>query len=273
MRPARRRVRFVYTSREAETQTDPEYGSTAIADRLRTRDIESLLLSPGDFSGTLRRHAIPRGFYYLALQNPRFDPLTQPPGLLDGEITAFTIRFFPQNFTVSAASLASPVTFPYAPNVAYVFQCLETGILSPEFVTLIRGWGPVPFNHGMLFCECEDHRHSPPRFFRLRMTIGPELVQNACEGVDGDPLEAEAQMLLLVRPSICIDPSPEVARVQSFIDFRKKLWCNSAPRLTAEHSVPTPPISKTHKFAVMRDRPAVGAVDIPESVRAFLGGS
>lgn len=37
-------------------------------------------------------------------------------------------------------------------------------------------------------------------------------------------IETERQILIKFHPTICTDPSPDVARVQSIYDFRKKMW-------------------------------------------------
>lgn len=36
--------------------------------------------------------------------------------------------------------------------------------------------------------------------------------------------EAEANLILLLHPTVCTDPSPDVCRVSSILDFRKKMW-------------------------------------------------
>ncbi|OHT04153.1 hypothetical protein TRFO_06480 [Tritrichomonas foetus] len=52
-------------------------------------------------------------------------------------------------------------------------------------------------------------------------------------------LESESAVVLMMHPEICIDPSPDVARVNSICDFRAKMWREdlTSPALSSASSI------------------------------------
>jgi hypothetical protein len=57
----------------------------------------------------------------------------------------------------------------------------------------------------------------------IKLDVGPEVIAALLQQCT-EPLEAEREVLMVQRPAICTDPSPDVARFQSIMDFRKKMW-------------------------------------------------
>jgi hypothetical protein len=171
------------------------------------------------------------------IHDPRFDPLSPPPNLFP-EPPAVVFEFSDDSVTLIYADGKSSFAESYAPDFFTVFECLETGVMTRACALLLHKRLRCQFEEGCVFCKCIDRRVTPTRETSAKLEVGPEVVAYVCQDVsDGDALHVEASALKLHRPVICTDPSPDVARVQSLIDFRKKMWMCRRVRARTEDVV------------------------------------
>jgi hypothetical protein len=105
----------------------------------------------------------------------------------------------------------------------------------------------------------------------VKLEMGVSVLQYLCENASPEEaLEGEARMVLARRPLICTDPSPDVARVQSILDFRKKMWLPRKERTklgnVAPKQVPqkTPTQRESRRFTRFAETAA--HIQIPESI-------
>jgi hypothetical protein len=265
--------------KEAETQTaflsHPDAPAPRLIDRLRSSDREAVLLrqlrsftptAPAIIDGYNSRLSL----YAAAISDPRFDMLTPPPDLFEN---LHTVTF---EFCDDAVIVTSPEgdaqQLSYRPIGARgwpLFEPFETQLLTYDLAIYLKKL-KCKFENGFLFCRCVDRRFSPNRVTHLFLLVGPEVVaRELMKARAKEPLDAERQVLALQRPVVCTDPSPDVARVQSILDFRRKMWLNQGERVREADVVrqapaprPPPPRAPAARVSESRRR-----VDIPEDIQ------
>jgi hypothetical protein len=212
---------------EQETQatfSDPPISADSLIGRSRSGDIEAILLQEVHFltPGTpvLIDGYNPRvSFYSSAMSHPSFDILTPPPELFQC-LSTVTFELFDNLLTISRPGGESR-HFPDKP-LDPLLRLFENGILNSELAFELAKM-KCRFENGFIIGKCVDHRFSPARQTNIKLDIGPDIVAAAFRQCQ-EPLETEKEVLMIQRPAVCTDTSPDVARLQSIMDFRKKMW-------------------------------------------------
>jgi hypothetical protein len=129
------------------------------------------------------------------------------------------------------------------------------------------------FNNGCVICKCTDFRFTPAREFTTTLEIGADILPDFCENHDTEEaLEGEARLLKLRRPIVCTDPSPDVARIQSAFDFRKKMWSARKGHTRTEEVARAPPVEKvTVVRQIARIDHTRSTVKIPDEIVKLCG--
>jgi hypothetical protein len=88
------------------------------------------------------------------------------------------------------------------------------------------GW-----ERGTLIAEISDYRCEPVFRDRVKLGIGEDVRRHSLNLLtDLDRIETECGLIKLSNPGICVDPSPNVARLQSVADWRRKTWLHGGNR-------------------------------------------
>jgi hypothetical protein len=212
------------------------------------------------------------GFFTSGRADDRFDVLTPPPNLFEEIPIGFCALFYDGGFQFALPDGAKPISYESDPALYPLVECFETGIVSRELFVILRKKlqiDPSAWEEGRIVCQITDFRSVPPAEFRRLLLVADDVVAYCT----GQRLEGERQVLALVHPTVCIDPSPDVARVQSVIDWRKKMWRNRRQpnRVDTTFNEPeVPTISPTGKATLSG---LATRIDLPESILRFLGGA
>jgi hypothetical protein len=272
------RIRFFCSppKREAGTQTRavaaaPSPGAS-IVERCRAAALEGILthevrpftpLAPVVVAGFQKRLS----FYATALLDPRFDVLTPASDLFGHRRPDVTFQFFDRVFAAVYGE-DQTVAQDYSPHYFPVIEALETGVMTRTCALLLKQMLGCEFTDGCLFCKCVDYRFTPTRELTMKLEIGADVLQFFY--VDRPPneaLEGEIRLLRLRRPIVCTDPSPDVARVQSALDFRKKMWIPRRARTRTEEVARGPPQQPARNlFKAVRIEDTRTTVKIPEDI-------
>jgi hypothetical protein len=182
--------------------------------------------------------------YATAIRDPRFDALTPPESLFKRQPIGVIFQFYDQVFATLYPN-GDVIAQEYSPHFFPVIESLETGVMTRDCAFLLKKTVRCPFRSGCVLCKCVDHRFTPFREVIVKLEVGGEVVQYFLKGSSTEELlESEAGIVKLRRPIICTDPSPEVARIQSALDFRKKMWIARKQRTQTEDVARTPPAQK-----------------------------
>ncbi|KAK8833941.1 hypothetical protein M9Y10_019056 [Tritrichomonas musculus] len=174
------------------------------------------------------------GVYISCLFDPQFDIFTPPrKGFLnDYDVNLFFEFYEPQFKIISKVKNGiSAIDLAYELNILPVLECLETGVVSKELFSLLEKMKYSNWDDGVIIAKCTDFRLQPKKEFLIKLTAGPELIWHLSnimfkpENIR-EKLEFEKQALLLQNPKLCSDPSQDIARIYSDIDWRKKIWRN-----------------------------------------------
>jgi hypothetical protein len=192
-------------------------------------------------------------------------------------------EFFDDAFLLRPVDSEAQNVFRYQPHMFAVLECLETRVVSRELAKLL-GRLKCNYENGFVVVRVIDHRPAAPVEHNIALEIGAEVIRHFIEkemkkddrrddrrNPIVDALQREVHIIQWQRPVICTDPSPDVARVQSVIDFRKKMWLVRRER-TKESDVARPEPLKKPENRVMGERIAQTRtrVEIPESLHQLF---
>jgi hypothetical protein len=262
--------------KETETQTaflqPPPLSRDSIVNRFRSSELCAILLrQSAQFTPTapalVKSYNSRLGFYLAALYEPRFDPLTPPPDLFP-DPPALVFEFFDATFSVGPPDAEPNFVFRYQPPMFPVLESLELGTIDRDFDALLNRL-KCKCTDGLLICKAIDHRIVPGDEHRTALEIGADIVRRFVEQrPPSDPLESESQLLLWRRPVVCTDPSPDVARAQSVIDFRKKMWISRRDRTKEEDVCARRTVKRVERIVTGERIPQTRTrVDIPETIQ------
>ena len=158
-----------------------------------------------------------------------FDFLTIPKDAFQKLKPHLRFELDSDHFTLSNPSNRKTISFSYHENLTPVLDCLETKSVSPELYELLKIIDLDLPDEGHFICECIDFRQEETyeTFILLRINL-KTMLQIVTTDKDNQ-LEIERQVLLFSKQEICVDPSPDVSRVMSTIDWREKMWSKSHP--------------------------------------------
>ena len=167
------------------------------------------------------------GFLRAVYNDERFDMLKPPKKMIDDLNVSFHFQFYPQNFTVTACASNQVKPFPYKKTSKEIFHCIQLGKVSSNLCSLFSHFSSYNWVDGEILVRITDYRIIPTANFVYSLKISADIIQLIADSKklnrDAD-LEYKKNSLLVLHPSICTDPSPDVSRVQSVLDCRKKMW-------------------------------------------------
>jgi hypothetical protein len=216
------------------------------------------------------------GFMAANYRDVRFDTLTPPPTLFEELPIGFCTNFYDGGFEYTLPDGGRPIFFEYARAVIPLIESLETGVVSRELVIVLRKnlqLDSATWEEGRILALIKDFRSKPPAESRRLLQVADDVIAYCVTHRRQPPLlEAEKQIINLVHPVICVDPSPDVARVQSVIDWRNKLWKDRSDRhgVVGRAEKASPPVIETTGKVTLS--PLRAPITIPESIVRFIGG-
>jgi hypothetical protein len=212
--------------------------------------------------------------FFLATHiDERFDVLTPPDQLFQDFPLGFCANFHNNLLQLTSADNDKEATFPYGQICHPIIDSLETGIVSADLIGLLRkrlAVDPSAWEDGHILCAIADFRIDPPAEFRRMLCVSNDVVAY-CEkkhrsASPAQALEGEREILKILRPVVCLDPSPDVARVQSIADWRAKLWRRARRLSCAEMELAPTTIRQKEAPQDLILAPLNGPVVIPESI-------
>jgi hypothetical protein len=169
-----------------------------------------------------------------------------PPQTRYSEVSSYLkFEFWPDSFTLSSTATIERriprYDFVYNDTILDILRSLETGIICPSLACLIEKMKFTGWDCGTLIAEITDYRSDPVIRNRVQLAIGEAVIRHRLSSLtDTDQLETECELLKLSMPAICIDPSPNVARLQSVSDWRHKAWIDRRDREFGPKPAPPP---------------------------------
>jgi hypothetical protein len=217
--------------------------------------------------------------------DPRFDLLSKPPNLFEEFPVGFYANFFEEFFQLIGPDKADVVNYTYDQNIITIIAALERGHVSPELLAVFRKRLKIEaWEDGHILCKIVDYRFDPPFEYLRMLEISNEVI-SAFIVKDSDPkreksvakaqqLEAERRIALLVHPRICLDPAPDVARVQSILDWRRKMWMRQRDLEKEDLLVPPQKPEKPPPKEPLKLCPLKESIEIPASIfQAFANAN
>jgi hypothetical protein len=212
-------------------------------------------------------------FFLATHVDERFDLLTPPDNIFQDFPLGFCANFHNELLHLTSADGDKEVTFPYGQICLPIIDSLETGIVSAGLIGLLRkqlAVDPAAWEDGHILCAITDFRVDPPAEFSQMLHVSNGAVGYCEKKHKGaspvQTLEGEREILKILRPTVCLDASPDVARVQSIIDWRMKLWRRARRLANAEMEVAQPMIRQKEVPQDVILAPLKGPVVIPESI-------
>lgn len=220
------------------------------------KDEQSLNLTSKYEKDMLKNYKKRIELYISCLFDYQFDIFTPPvKGYFEDFDISLFFEFYEPQFKIIANidSGLSVIDIGYDLNALPILECLETGIMSRELFCMLEKMNFHNYDNGILISKCTDFRLKPNKNFLVKITVGSELINHISSILNPSndqikKLEFEKQALLLQNPKLCTDPSPDVARIYSDIDWREKMWKNhenaTKRTMTRKNLPPKPKYSK-----------------------------
>ena len=197
-------------------------------------------------------------FLLSKMTGPEFDPLTPAPDAPDNDLQALRYVFKPDSWiltTAKAMDRQRPVfSFGYDASVDDLIEPLVTGAITPSLHRLLEKMRYDGWDRGFVKAIVDDLRYETPHTSVTRLRIGDsasllEQREFMAANSGDNEIEVERLMLLKSHPDLCTDPSPEVARYWSAVDWRAKMWTPAPPRsLPPVPQIEHPPPSDVPRF-------------------------
>ena len=272
-----RRLRFFLSvpTRPAQTQTDfvEDKVQDPVITRMREADLEQLLHRDVEPPTALQRAVVHGfntrlGYLWLAMQDPSFDLLTPPSTLLSDVRPGLVFDFYDQTFNVSCPDAKrEPATYAYVENVFGLLDGLERGLITCELSQLLDRFNCKVCENGSVVVKLNDFRYNEVRTWCMKLSLSDEvLTRNLLQKLNGhDAIQCEREISILRYPVICTDQSPDVVRVESAADFRKKMWTSRRKRIRAELQRP----SRHPETQAIRNIQLRQVMPIPDDLKAM----
>lgn len=185
---------------------------------------------------TYRTHL---SFQFANKTDSNFDILTPPKSLYKDLRPGIEFSFFDNRFIIYNPDLkAKSYSFHYNQHVLPVIIPLETKLMSIELENLIKSLECNRIEHGQILAQVNDYRINQIYFIPIRnlnLAYTYQDTQKKSNSGDKNPVSqitnSDSSLfsfnltnLLLQNSEICIDPSPNVSRFHSCLDWHEKMW-------------------------------------------------
>lgn len=175
------------------------------------------------------------GYFIANANDERFDKLTQPPDSYEDLKIGFNVSLLDKSFVIYRSDVKktkeTEFNFPYEKDYIPLIESLESGIIGRELICILRKLKVNAWEDGKILCQIIDFRFEEPVTYLKLLNMSSSAVNyldciNSSKISQQQKIETEKRVLLLLYPQICTDPSPDVARVKSCLDWRQKMWKN-----------------------------------------------
>ena len=148
-------------------------------------------------------------------------PLGQlPPNAFHEFTVSLHLSLFHDRFVMSSTIPGFEISGG-AHEIEPLLAALSTGFLPAHTLDALRKVNLVWYDGGLI-CEVNDNRVSPPAFIRVHLLANPQDIANV--GFD-----AEQEFLFARFPLLCLDPTPQVARMAQVAAVENCRWRRRQP--------------------------------------------
>ena len=171
------------------------------------------------------------------MNHPNFDLLTPDPEQIEMRETNIEVEFCDEYFSFKHKPTNQLRTYPYSSKVLGFLYALESGIVSFELYKLFNTLAGKNdfiknlYKEGKILISIIDFRNKPePAIYMKELKLSPEILQE----YEKDKQPHDVQMKNYYEfckvfssynhQNVCTDPSVNVSRFYSCVDFREKMW-------------------------------------------------
>ena len=169
------------------------------------------------------------GYLAACCNDDRFDLLTEPKKLYNlSDLISFRIDFYNDTFIIKDSNNMQAKSFDYGEKSIEVLESLQNMKLYPDLFTVFSSLGVKHWDSGKIIINATDYRHNPPLSFVFPIEIDQNIVRNFIQTKTLEQktsLEMEKEILKVRFSAIATDPSPDVARFNSVIENKQRMWC------------------------------------------------
>lgn len=204
--------------------------------------------------------------------DPNFDVLTPSSSEFLNTHPGIRIELTPTAFIISNPNTNDKKIFEYALNILNLLKPLETKIMTRELFIISSKINCKLWDHGEILCHVIDNRYSTPFEAKIILHVTTGIFQeNYFRKLDKQSSEqynlSQIHSLLLMEPNICTDPSPNVCRVKSALDWKQKQWiCKRNLNNSDIYSKKEDPIPFEHTIPLPTLAHPITNVQIPDSI-------
>lgn len=243
---------FLPSKEDSETQTPIIYNyhkkDTSVYDQMYEQTKLTLFFQdprPTNFiSRSYMQDFNERLAYFTGNQNDdRFYPISPPPNLFQNLTVGFEVLFLDKSFVISCPG-SKQFNYPYEDIFLPLFESLESGIINAELELFLEKRKIKNWENGKILCLITDNRFPNPISYKRLLSISYRAIYCSAKfGLSSKMpnsqqrrLEVEQKIGVLSHPTICTDPSPNVARAQSILDWRSKMWHSNEVKIDLKAS-------------------------------------
>ncbi|EAX90099.1 hypothetical protein TVAG_349770 [Trichomonas vaginalis G3] len=136
------------------------------------------------------------------------------------ERASIIIKFWPEYFSIEDKT-DKRIEFEYKQHICPILQDLEKCKIGKMFYTLLSNF-KLEFINGKIITSIIDFRNTPEQYFFAELSISSDFIRSDFKNTDY--LTSEKIFIDLTNKNICTDPSPDVSRYNSILDWREKMW-------------------------------------------------
>jgi hypothetical protein len=266
---------------DSEVQTYFEFTPAhkgTLSGRIHTEALSSLLFQESHATTAIDRSLVEsyssRLAYFLAhLHDERFEILTPPSNLYEALPLSAIFELHEDRFLVMSNDTLRSVWLNYDERAMSLLESFETGLVSPELYSLLEALQSTVFEEGNAIIHVIDFRTTPEKVFRLKLSVG-ECLLRFCLDKDKPArdvaVDVESTAVLTVNPTICTDPSPDVARAFSNLDFRAKMWRLPKRSKQSPPARPSSIVATVGKADPIELQPLVDPIRIPDAIAQLM---
>ena len=162
--------------------------------------------------------------YFQSDINDSFDKFAINSNFLTSKQISFKIELNKSNFIIINNENQKNISYNYDPEPLKILLSIENNEINIQLFIILNHLNFNKWKNGSIICQIKDNRIEPILINEFNLNINPLnilIFQNKYN------FELEKKILLNLYPQICIDPSPNVSRFNSLIDWKKKQWINN----------------------------------------------
>lgn len=133
------------------------------------------------------------------------------------------IEFLQDCFRVSSklGSNSQNETYKYEHYLFPILEDIENGSISKMLAAILIRY-KIGYTNGKIFTKITDYRIQPETVHYYELEVTKDFLLSALPDIHA--LDSEKSFNELSCPQICTDPSVDVARFNSMVDWKEKMW-------------------------------------------------